>query len=362
MQDPESGFVFVAGGWDASSSFKITKIHIPSDLCHLFSKSKYLCRRFVGCSFCTVSESNNEKKTNCFTNGQSSSVCEAREGFLSYNHGTACDDVWISKRNCTSFTSCSACLAAWPAHQEKNPVCQWCSAEECEVVGGKCVSAKADCSKESQCDTFKSIGLPDQCPEISCAAFDCESCLAKTGCSWTGNEKDFKCISTEIADQKSLNAFNSCPAKCDKLEDCKSCLKESSTEGGYSQCHWSTRLHKCISPAYQPLYCVGGICGLMLAAEDHKECPESCESYGQCSKCLQNAHCGWCSANGLDGEGVCIEGSLDRSSNDSCAVEYAMHANVSVTSVNFNFTWNYVKCPRENECTNRSVMDFIFSN
>lgn len=351
MQDPESGLVFIAGGWDASSSFKITKMHIPADLCHLFSKSKYLCRHFVGCSFCTVSESNNEKKTNCFTNGQPSSFCEAPVGFLSYNHGTVCDEPWnLSKQNCSSFTSCSSCVSSWPAH-ENSTACKWCNAEECEVVGGKCIAANTECNKENPCE--KSVELTEHCPEVSCGASNCENCMALTGCSWTYNKhsKVVKCLSTEIAVQKNLDIYNACTPKCEEYGSCTSCLNKT-RHVHHELCHWSSSLNKCISPAYHPLYCVGGLCGLMLTSGDTFECSDSCESYGQCDKCLENAHCGWCSANGLDGQGVCIRGSLELSSNDTCSVNYAMQKNVSVESLNLNFTWNYMNCPKENECLN----------
>ena len=70
---------------------------------------------------------------------------------------------------------------------------------------------------------------------------------------------------------------------------------------------------QCISPSYQPLYCAGGVCGLVLRSSDMDHCPEPCSVFKQCSTCLKHSHCGWCSLDSanITGQGICTEGSLE---------------------------------------------------
>lgn len=69
---------------------------------------------------------------------------------------------------------------------------------------------------------------------------------------------------------------------------------------------------------YQDVYCAGGVCGLVLQAEDKEHCPEPCNTFTQCSSCLKHAHCGWCALPGLSGEGVCTEGSNEKPMLGTC--------------------------------------------
>lgn len=129
-----------------------------------------------------------------------------------------------------------------------------------------------------------------------------------------------------------------CEKRCSEHKNCKSCLKGTGAEGGWRECRWSTRLNEvryivlispngisplfahisracpqCISPSYQPLYCAGGVCGLVLRHVDAEHCPEPCSVFKQCSTCLKHSHCGWCSldAFNITGQGICTEGSLE---------------------------------------------------
>lgn len=74
-------------------------------------------------------------------------------------------------------------------------------------------------------------------------------------------------------------------------------------EGGWHECRWSITLNECISPSYQPLYCAGGVCGLVLSGGNIDRCPQPCASYTQCSTCLRHTHCGWCALNVLNKTG-----------------------------------------------------------
>ena len=78
--------------------------------------------------------------------------------------------------------------------------------------------------------------------------------------------------------------------------------------GGWSECFWSAKLHKCISPSYAPLKCLGGVCGSLLSgSKDH--CPTPCDTRQKCKSCLQQTRCGWCSLDS-DGMGACLEGTM----------------------------------------------------
>ena len=116
-----------------------------------------------------------------------------------------------------------------------------------------------------------------------------------------------------------------CPAPCMHYNTCGSCLET-------AHCRWSTQLDECISAAYQPAYCAGGVCGLVLQADDKQYCPAPCSSFTQCSDCLVHAHCGWCAGPG-NGEGICTEGSNDRPMHGTCNDVYLkVNPNISVST------------------------------
>lgn len=178
-------------------------------------------------------------------------------------------------------------------------------------------------------------------------------------------------------DDKTSTPHHECPPRCGDYKTCSACLNATSGEGGYVECHWSNQLMECISPSYQPLYCVGGVCGLVLEPNSIDHCPEPCSSFSQCSTCLRHAHCGWCARNfnknnyyyneyfdsdnstilsGMDGDGVCTEGSLDSPAEhpalSTCDILYTnMKPEENITETT-TFSWNYYQCPAENECLN----------
>ncbi|XP_058820306.1 multiple epidermal growth factor-like domains protein 8 [Topomyia yanbarensis] len=350
-QDTENDAFYAVGGWDGSSFSRVTKINVPQDLCDLWSSSKYICRQYMGCSFCAV-KTLEEYISHCYSVGNSD-VCDAQNGTLSFNNGAPCDDEWISKRNCSLFENCMTCLASYPAHTEARPICQWCP--DCGVRG-MCLPYDWECDSKTKCSSNQTtISTLDNCPELSCAASDCDSCHSLPNCSWTFTGKQYQCqLRNETESNKKPTA---CPLNCHTYTTCSSCLNQSSSEGGWTDCRWSTQLNECISPSYQPLYCAGSICGLVLEPSDIEHCPEPCGSFLQCATCLRHAHCGWCSRNGTEGDGVCTEGSLDSPFDypaaSTCDVIYKIKNNVTHIDPSDRFSWNYVKCPPENECANR---------
>ncbi|CAH4004388.1 unnamed protein product [Pieris brassicae] len=364
--------VYIVGGWTGSANCQVTRITLPEDLCSLWSSSKIECRSHMGCSFCSTGE-----YTKCYSVDKPG--CEGSDR-VSTNAGAACDQELVARRPCENFTTCTTCLAAWPLYPEEKPACRWC--ETCAAGVGECVPTDESCTS-MKCNAGTTyISEVDQCPELRCVASDCEKCVSNI-CSWTRLASregqlarittdptdlyNWTCIQNEEQGRTSIRAaslklgfsyFGSnreeCPSRCHLYDDCQSCLSSDGAEGGFSECHWATYLGTCISPAYQPLYCAGGVCGLVLTKADKGKCPAPCGTFDQCSECLHHSHCGWCAVEGANGEGVCTEGSiespLDYSTRTTCAAVYANSHESN--STNDTFSWHYTRCPPENECEN----------
>jgi multipile epidermal growth factor-like domains protein 8 len=152
-----------------------------------------------------------------------------------------------------------------------------------------------------------------------------------------------------------IEELDTCPSKCHTYQDCQSCLESKGAEGGTRNCHWATHLNQCLAPTYQPLYCAGGVCGLVLNPKQMEQCPFPCSNFTQCDKCLHHAHCGWCALDGANGVGVCSEGSLEgpgtNSPRPTCKSIYELASQESLDP-NDTVSWNFVRCPPENECEN----------
>lgn len=167
----------------------------------------------------------------------------------------------------------------------------------------------------------------------------CELCNNIPNCSWTLVRGIYEC---RVASQ-GISNIKQCPLNCNNHKSCSTCLKETTTDDGWSRCHWSNSLQLCFSPTYENIYCTGGVCGLILKQKD--QCPNSCIDHTDCQTCLRYSHCGWCSKKkkGSHNDGICTEGSLfENPENTVCSKLYSKVYN---TSINEPFTWNYQKCP-----------------
>ncbi|XP_014282328.1 multiple epidermal growth factor-like domains protein 8 [Halyomorpha halys] len=362
---------YVMGGFTGRPESHVTRIMLPADLCTLWS-GKEKCRSFVGCSHCDVI-SGGSNSSYCYSThrGRQNDPCQNLNGTSKTSNGIFCNATWILARSCQQFTSCSDCLAKWPNEEEQ--VCKWCSS--CGG-GGKCISVNGECSKEAKCGPGE-LNFFQYCPEQSCPASDCEKCQTMSNCIWTrqvmktadeGGVKisanpvyDWNCVPRGISDRSSLKlrAEGTCPKRCSELTDCHSCLQSQGGEGDWHECRWSTRLSECISPSYQNLVCAGSVCGLVLSRG--ALCPQPCAAFDRCSNCLKHAHCGWCSLQNQQGEGVCSEGSLDSPisgpETDTCEGLYSLKPNKSNDTTG-GFKWHYVSCPPEDECAaNRHSCD-----
>lgn len=347
--DPETENIYIVGGWDGSSHTRVIRINLPEDLCSLWSSGKYLCRHFLDCSFCAVKHQE-DHTSHCYSSDRSD-VCEGYNGTLVLNHGIPCNAEWMAKRNCSAYTECESCVSTWPAHPDDKPVCKWCDREK-----NRCIPVEEECMpKDIEPNFVRTTTRIDQCSNTVCAASDCEKCLY-IDCEWGFHNNHWSCFFRLSVESHDIKTVSRCPKPCNFHQNCSSCLSADSSEGGIPGCRWSTQLNQCISPNILPMYCTGGVCGLVLAPEEEDRCPEPCNAYTQCATCLRHAHCGWCSKNNTEGDGVCTEGSLESPAEhpaaSTCDVIYASRNNLTSIDPAAEFIWNYVRCPPENECLN----------
>ena len=153
-------------------------------------------------------------------------------------------------------------------------------------------------------------------------------------------------------------------------QGCRECLESTGGEGGWHECRWSTALGQCVAPSYQPLQCIGGMCGAILQGSAASACPRPCSQFTQCSTCHQQPHCGWCSLDSapVSGIGLCTSGTLEGPLDGSCsALDYtrvldrlvlngtqtrkgASSKLPSVSLIDKTTSGHYQSCPPENEC------------
>lgn len=243
--DSDINNFYVIGG--ISSQFSIHKISVASDICQLWSGSKYSCRLNRGCSFAMTSTAGNISKSSlCFSSDQK----ETKQNELTssaFNWGAVCDEMLLSTRNCSGFANCDDCSALFP--YESAPACRWSTNRKCYV------------DKRLKNET-------------------------------EGNLQQICAINSETL------AFNF--SNCAEYFDCTSCLDQN--------CVWSSKSNRCMDKSFTPLLCSGLTCGAIL--QNSSECPKSCESYKMCSQCLTNSNCGWCAGEG-NGDGQCVEGNIN---------------------------------------------------
>lgn len=262
---------------------------------------------------------------------------------LSTNQARNCTGQLFS--NCRDLDDCSSCLQV--------SECQWCN--------DMCISNKT-CPGNSITNLL-------ECPQTKCLATDCVQCHQLKGCEW--NKTKEQCISVDNSGSKiEKHSFATCGPPCSHFNSCSTCLDA-------KECHWSAQLTECFSHYYVPAYCAGGVCGLVLNSHEKQYCPEPCESFNQCSTCLKHFHCGWCSIPDSNGQGICTDGSNERPLSGTCARVFEENKNVFVRNfrhklnfffqialffqnldldfsaeTNNTYSWDYVKCPPENECEN----------
>lgn len=339
-----------SGGWNGGANSMLTRISIPEDICRLWSTRKYMCRHFMGCSFCTI-KSEEDPKMYCVSDNQKEVCQPPTNTTVAFNKGAVCDDEWMSRRNCSTFKTCSSCLASWPSHSETtpSPVCQWCEREDCV---SSCVPAGTDCAKDfNWCQKHTSVGLLQECPLSKCHILKCEECFEAENCEWVINDLGTtQCISKDAIQKHDYKILGKCPEPCDSFTSCSTCLDVESENP--KNCRWSTQLNACIYPNLNQIYCAFGVCGLVLDSKNIDHCPEPCSTHTQCSTCLSHAHCAWCGRNNTNGDGICTEEFPEDLAQyfpeTICEIVYLAASNITGDK----FSWNYMECPAEDECAN----------
>lgn len=329
--DLETEAIYIVGGFDNVMRSDVTRINLPLDLCNLW-KGKDNCRSFLGCSFCSVVRPDKSLRSHCYSSTKPlKESCGYYNGTLITNNGVVCDHKWFQRRNCENFNTCAQCMAKWPIYINEKPICKWC--KNCLKEG--CISVNDTCQGDTKCETLVNI---EQCGNSSCLSTDCFK---------QQNNNSF------VLEEKTSSLFY---PHCSKFTNCSLCLAH--------DCRWSTTLKNCIDPDFQPLFCAGGICGLVLKPENSDQCPKPCSSYNQCATCLKNYHCGWCSANisNYSGEGLCTEGTIDHlltyDGNQNC--QFLLNRSFEGVKLE-SVKWNFDSCPAENECLNDHHTCDLFS-
>ena len=345
--------LYVLGGYNGQFQGDLTKFSLPVDYCNLFQDEAHKCKTSLGCAHCAVFDDVHLKNDSfCYSNSLTKpSTCTSfQSGTLEFDHGVRCDLAQYQQR-CEVHQSCGDCLSTFPNIQSEHELalCVWCPG--CSARG-KCLPRGSNCLQSCPNDGSE-VTNASQCPEITCAASDCEKCqklklIGRQNCVWNGE----KCtpLNSAIRDYNAL-PIAECPKKCHLHEKCQSCLASMG-------CLWSTDLSKCVSMA--SLECLGGTCGTVLSGSKGDQCPTPCSSHSKCKSCLQQTKCGWCSLNSSpnSGMGTCLHGTVegpeDSTNCDSVKYPIDLWTNIQKfkTIPSLQTSWDFFQCPPENECLN----------
>ncbi|CAL4062050.1 unnamed protein product, partial [Meganyctiphanes norvegica] len=378
--------IYIFGGYSGTLKGSMVEIQIPSDLCTL-NANKSQCQDRIGCANCVVYDDSGTNTSYCYSNThQEPPECLSPTSRKTQVLGTMCDAALLQNRDCYQHTTCTECLAHWPAQPKSQQPCQWCY----NCPKGKCIPKDGNCTNENSCEKWKNnssiedlfVTEAGECPERSCVASDCSKCEHAGNCIWTrqvlrSSETGYTfhltpiynwlCVNINIKNHSYVvetSPPSKCPVGCHHYKSCETCLSSPGAEGGWQHCQWSSTLGECISPSYIALRCLGGTCGRVLSGGASK-CPRPCEDLHQCSLCLSDPRCGWCALDTqLSGVGICTQGTLTEPKNSTCqdrdytasignASLVAMHRlRHSVHLLADDKSWHYETCPPENECIN----------
>ena len=110
-----------------------------------------------------------------------------QSGTLEFSNGVRCDFSQYHQR-CEVHKSCGECLSSYPDVQDEQevPLCVWCAGCSSRR-GGRCVPrgtyvGSLSCPQSCSGDGAE-VQTANQCPEMKCAASDCQNCqqLSITG-------------------------------------------------------------------------------------------------------------------------------------------------------------------------------------
>ncbi|GFW79513.1 multiple epidermal growth factor-like domains protein 8 [Trichonephila clavipes] len=368
-----NGEFFFYGGVEG----ELHRLILPADICLLFTTNRVACMQQTGCAFCSLS-GNGGNQTFCFSQDKhSQSQCYNPKEQSRFHQAVHCNAEWIEKRDCHQYTSCTDCVASWPAFKTARQACQWCS--NCRT--GRCVPVGSSCEDENDCNIpRKIVSEPGMCPLRFCGATDCKKCGALGVCIWTRQVLrsggfghtlnkmpiyNWVCVMKEIQSAPSFTIESmppsKCPAGCSSHPDCTSCLQSQGGEGGWHQCVWSETLQICMSPSFELLSCEDGTCGLVVRGNETM-CPVPCWQHFQASHCLGQANCGWCAFSGpkVDGRGLCMDGGIMGPTGGICRENQILLNGVPLPIETVKWfqmskgppMWTYLTQPPEDECKN----------
>ncbi|XP_039208131.1 multiple epidermal growth factor-like domains protein 8 [Crotalus tigris] len=338
------GRLYLSGGFSGVALGRMLALSVPVDPCLIFSSPKACNGSNASCVWCHA--------------GCVSADAAERQGCAF--GGISCFPTPRSADECRRLRTCSECLAQHPrsmAHSlgiPPSPQCKWCT----NCPEGACIGSSGSCTSENDCRiNQREIFVASNCSEISCEASDCAKCTASGKCMWTRQFKrtgetrrilsvqptyDWTCFSHSLLNVSPMPVESSpplaCPTPCHNHSTCGDCLSSKGADGGWQQCVWSVSLQQCMSPTYLPMRCAAGMCGRVLSGSEN--CTPSCSHFQQCALCIQQPRCGWCSFQGENGKGRCLEGGRSG----------PRHGLVELCGLKAD--WAFMSCPPENECLN----------
>ncbi|XP_022797777.1 multiple epidermal growth factor-like domains protein 8 [Stylophora pistillata] len=365
-----AGKFYLFGGFHGQTQPDLFRLTLPIDLCQGYT-SKENCTAVKTCSWCELQNVTQGGNDTLLTNNSACysvtsplpAICHAEANVtqVTLYNGTDCSDP--TDRVCSSFFSCSKCLAS-SIYTNLNPSCKWCVG--CNK-GGKCIESSEDCNDAHPCAGHSQHALlnSDVCVPNNCEATSCSACIdLQNQCVWTPQLKWQSEVRLTFSNNPYTFSWNcwgnlrpedievigiravktsSCPQPCTAHNNCTACLFSSGADGAWKECVWSETLGKCFSPSALPLICLAGRCGRVLRGSS-ANCMGNCIDNSQCSSCLSSYYCGWCGEYGTTGEGKCFEGGLQGPLRSSCP---GRNASNYVSQV-----WASTLCPLENECLN----------
>ncbi|XP_063715164.1 multiple epidermal growth factor-like domains protein 8 isoform X5 [Symsagittifera roscoffensis] len=422
--------IYIFGGFNGRYLSRVVSLLMPLDICNLLSTKSFTstgrresssvamdrCFKVSGCMYCSEDQSckryepGNRK---CMPNRDSLRGTNAC-------HSSIANSKVNLKPTCEALTSCTECLAPDPFSKAPSP-CHWC--KKCQMQ--RCISKGLSCnSLQVTCENndFTTYSSREFCPEHNvCVASTCSQCMAIQDRQQESNDKRLECIFTQNARSESnyegskqvINAnpifdwscqkyysqigivrqnlgdytkfggattLETCPRRCSEYLDCKSCLdSRGGSDSGWRSCFWATGLDRCISPTFEPVLCLDGVCDMVVRGSAD-QCPKPCESFSRCIDCVNMRHCGYCSLQSsnpeIGGRGICLAGNLDgpnseggRCTSDSVISAFIQERDESshpgghggfspIGQLPGEFDglsghqWGYQSCSDENECRN----------
>ncbi|GFS15989.1 multiple epidermal growth factor-like domains protein 8 [Elysia marginata] len=315
----KDGDVYIFGGYANSARGKLLRLRLPTDPCSSIGDAES-CRNYENCHFADLTgilDSNGTRLQRCQTE-----PFYKRCGF--WNHRD-------EGRACRESMTCSSCLRA-----AKN--CVWCWG--CGV--GTCLTQTQACPPPYlNCSLSTSINQASKC--------------------WRCSETD-GCL-TSVLYKRSIDLKPHALRKqifihheCHEFTSCDECL--ALNEHKEAVCVWSEALHECLAKSYTPLRCSMGECHYLRNRQ--QMCPVSCMSYTMCGDCVAATGCGWCSKEGSNGEGFCMEGGIEgptqggscKAGNITLLVSELHNFPEEKKPLDWKPNWAYHECPPENECGN----------